>query len=267
MSAPACNDKPLHGIFHGRVWHTRREPFHHAFDYAVAFLALDLDALDTAFRSHPFWALNRRALGSFHEADHLGGGADLAARARVAVEKRLGFRPAGAVQLVCQPRYAGYAFNPVTFYFFHRPDSPDANRPSLDAIVLEVANTPWNERHVYALDCRDRTGPWRFEVDKRFHVSPFLPMDMRYVFDFDLRGDRMEVTKRNLEADKVIFVARMVLQLESLDRRGLGRLLAAFPPRTIRVIAAIYWQALRLWVRGARYHPHPINVADSSASR
>ena len=266
MSVSDCADKPLHGIFYGRVWHARREPFHHAFNYAVAMLALDLDALEGALRLHPFWALNRRGLASFHEADHLGGGADLVGRARGAVEDQLGFRPAGRVQLVCQPRYLGYAFNPVTFYFFHRPKSGGASRPSLDAILLEVANTPWNERHVYALDCRDSVGPWRFETDKRFHVSPFLPMTMRYVFDFNLQGNRLEVTKRNLEADKVVFVARMVLRQETLDRRGLGTLLAAFPPRTIRVIVAIYWQALRLWLRGARYHPHPVNVEDSGAS-
>jgi DUF1365 family protein len=64
----------------------------------------------------------------------------------------------------------------------------------------------------------------------------------------------------------VVFVARMVLRQETLDRRGLGTLLAAFPPRTIRVVVAIYWQALRLWLRGARYHPHPVNVEDSGAS-
>lgn len=266
MNTPGQRDTPLHGIYRGRVWHTRREPFHHAFNYPLALLALDLDALETALRSHPCWALNRRGLASFHEADHLGGGPDLVGRARAAVEKRLGFRPSGPVQLVCQPRYLGYAFNPVTFYLFRRSDSQRADRQALDAILLEVANTPWNERHVYALDCRNNAGPWQFEIDKEFHVSPFLPMDMRYVFDFDLREECFSVTKRNLQAGKVVFVARMVLEREHLDRRGLSRLLAMFPPRTMRVVAAIYWQALRLWLRGARYHTHPETAVDSVAS-
>lgn len=256
---------PLHTIFRGRVWHARREPFQHRFDYGLALLGLDLDHLDSAFPAHPLWALNRSGVASFHESDHLGGGSGLALRARAAVADRLGFSPSGRVQLICQPRYFGYTFNPVTFYLFHSGDAGAEGEGMLEAILLEVTNTPWNERHAYALDCRDAVGPWHFELDKAFHVSPFLPMDLRYAFDVRLQGDRFEVTKRTLSAGRVVFVARMVLEALPLDRRGLGALLAAFPSRTLRVVAAIYWQALRLWLRGASYHPHPVNAARSRA--
>ncbi|MFM7120122.1 MAG: DUF1365 domain-containing protein [Gammaproteobacteria bacterium] len=246
-SAPAA----AHHVLEGRVWHVRKTPFRHAFNYPIALLELDLDHLEDAFHDHPLWRLDRPGLASFRQNDHLGGGADLAGRARTAVAEQLGFRPTGPIRLICQPRYLGYSFNPVTFYLCHAPDGP------LEAILLEVSNTPWNERHRYALDCRGQTAPLRFELDKAFHVSPFMPMAMRYRFTFTPTDTGFSVIKENLEHGVSAFVARMALTRSSLHRRALARLLRVWPPHTFRTIAAIYGQALRLWLRGARYHRHP----------
>jgi DUF1365 family protein len=248
----------------------RRQPFRHAFDYRVQMLELDLDDLDAAFAGHPLWALDRAALGSFQRRDHLDGSPDLAGAARAAVFERLGFRPGGPVHLLCHPRYLGYAFNPVSFYLCYaegveyrvpcaaEPEQPSPGAHALDAILLEVANTPWNERHLYALDCRGRAAPYDFEIDKVFHVSPFLPMEMRYRFRFEIDAERFRVLKLNLQDGRVHFVARMELRRRPLTRAGLAGALLRFPPMTFRVIGAIYWQALKLWLRGARYHPKPI---------
>ncbi|MEE4360405.1 MAG: DUF1365 domain-containing protein [Pseudomonadales bacterium] len=248
-----------HALGQGRVWHVREQPFRHAFDYGVHMLLLDLDDLEGAFAGHPFWSLDRANLGSVHGGDYLrdhgvGAVSALAERARDAVQDRLGFRPRSRVRLLAHPRYFGYAFNPVTFHLFG--DDGD-----LEAILLEVANTPWNERHLYALDCRDRSGSLAFELAKDFHVSPFLPMDMRYRFAFRFDGRRFEVTKQNFVEDQRIFTARMALDLEPLTHRALTRALLGFPPMTFRVIGGIYWQALRLWLRGARYHPRPASAS------
>lgn len=256
-----------HRLCSGRVWHVRKQPFRHAFDYRVHMLELDLDDLERAFAGNRLWSLDRRNLGSFRRRDHLDGAADLAGSARTAVAERLGFRPAGPVHLISHPRYLGYAFNPVTFYLFHAPGvaAADSSRAShgLDAILLEVSNTPWNDRHLYALDCRGRSGPWNFELDKAFHVSPFLPMDMHYRFRFELDAERFRVTKENLQGGESVFVARMELDREPLTAAGLSGALRGFPPMTLRVIGAIYWQALRLWLRGARYHPRPARSGTS----
>jgi DUF1365 family protein len=283
-AAAATGSEARHYLCEGRVWHTRRVPFRHAFDYRVHLLELDLDELGTAFAGNRFWSLDRLNLGSFQCRDHLGGASDLAAAARQAVAQRLGFEPRGRIRLLCHPRYLGYAFNPVTFYLCYgseaaldRGESPlDRSAAStsaepaasavqfspadhaLDAILLEVANTPWNERHLYALDCRGQTSPMTFEIDKAFHVSPFLPMDMRYRFRFEVDREGFRVTKANLKDGEIQFAARMVLQRQPLTRPVLNRMLLQVPPMTLRVITAIYWQALRLWVRGARYHRKPL---------
>lgn len=271
MSAPsrAVAAESRHRFCDGRVWHVRRQPFRHAFDYRVQMLELDLDDLDAAFAGHPLWALDRANLGSFQRRDHLDGSPDLAGAARAAVFERLGFRPGGPVHLLCHPRYLGYAFNPVTFYLFYGnaadrdvPWAAESEHPSpgahaVEAILLEVANTPWNERHLYALDCRERLPPYDFEIDKAFHVSPFLPMGMRYRFRFEIDAGRFRVLKLNLQDGRVHFVARMDLRRRPLTSAALAGALLRFPPMTFRVIGAIYWQALKLWLRGARYHPKP----------
>lgn len=244
-----------HALGRGRVWHVRERPFRHAFAYGVHMLRLDLDRLEEAFAGHPLWSVDRRNLGSLRRDDHLRGlprprRGDLAGAAREAVAERLGFRPAGPVHLITHPRYLGFAFNPVTFHLFGDPAAPEA-------LLLEVSNTPWNERHHYALDCRGRSAPLEFDLAKDFHVSPFLAMDMRYRFRFVLAGERFEVLKQNLDDAGRVFTARMELAFEPLTRRALTRAVLAFPPMTFRVVAGIYWQALRLWLRGARYHPHP----------
>lgn len=258
-----------HRICSGRVWHVRKTPFRHAFDYRVHMLELDLDDLGSAFSGNRLWSLDAANCGSFQRRDHLDGRPDIAGAARDAVAERLGFRPTGPVHLICQPRYFGYAFNPVTFYLFGsaEPSPLSHDHHLLEAMLLEVSNTPWNGRHLYALDCRNQSGPWQFEIDKAFHVSPFLPMDMRYRFRFELSEERFRVTKENLQGDDSVFVARMDLHREPLSATGLSRALRRFPPMTIRVIGAIYWQALRLWLRGAKYHPHPSGASDGKLPR
>jgi DUF1365 family protein len=268
-TALTANHVSHHRVCAGRVWHVRTEPFRHAFDYRVQLLELDLDDLETAFAGHRFWSLDRFGIGSFQRRDHLGGAIDLAGAARAAISRRLGFHPRGRVHLLCHPRYLGYTFNPVTFYLFYREDrgdslaaaaanpDPSPDPHGLEAILLEVTNTPWNERHLYALDCRGRASPFTFEIDKAFHVSPFLPMDMRYRFEFEIDAARFRVTKENLQDGRRYFIARLELDRKPLTHGALTRMLLHFPPMTVRVIAAIYWQALKLWLRGARYHPKP----------
>jgi DUF1365 family protein len=225
-------------------------------------LLLDLDALESAFAAHPLWSLDGRNVGSLRTDDHLGGdarGGTLAARTRGFVRERLGFEPRGALRMLANPRYLGFGFNPVTFHFCHQARDPES---ALEAIVLEVSNTPWNERHVYVLDCRGQVGPFEFELAKDFHVSPFLPMDMRYRFRFAFEDSRLEIVKQNFSGEDCAFAARMALEREPLTKAALTRALLGVP-MTFKVVAAIYWQALLLWAKGARYHPHPVPETDS----
>ena len=158
-------------------------------------------------------------------------------------------------------RQWGLAFNPVTIYFAHRADG------RLLAILAEVHNTPWGERHAYVLDARNQPGPdYRFRFDKAFHVSPFLPMDLGYDWRFRLENDSLDVHMRVTpgDGDSQLFDAGMRLALADLDTAAMRRLPLTFPLLALKVVGGIYWQALMLYFKRVPFHDHP---GDASTTR
>jgi hypothetical protein len=143
--------------------------------------------------------------------------------------------------------------NPVSFYYcFSKAGG------SLESIVAEITNTPWGERHQYVLPVDAAGGPLkRFEFDKDFHVSPFMPMDMQYRWCFSDPSRRLFVNMRNFEGGAQTFAATLNLRGEPVTPAGLLKALAAYPFMTLRVIAAIHWQALRLWLKRTPFYGHP----------
>lgn len=245
-------------LYEGLVAHRRLAPRAHAFRYRVGLLALDLDELPGLFRGRLLWSCERANVVSFRRADYLGP-PELALKAAVLarVEAELGRRPRGPVTLLTQLRVLGYAFNPVSFYLCHD------ERGELDALVAEITNTPWGERFAYVLDARGGQRAWRFP--KRFHVSPFLPMELEYDWRLasDAHGLRVHMT--DLAQGRPVFQAGMELTRRALDGRGLARLLVRYPLQPQRVSAAIYWQALRLWWKRTPFFPHPTQAAPARA--
>jgi uncharacterized protein len=236
-------------LYRGTLAHARRAPRPHAFRYRIWLLLLDLDELPALLARGPLRA-GRFGLLSFHRPDYLAGAADLAEAARDRVAAALGFRPAGPVRLLTQVRSLGYVFNPVSFYYCFGADGR-----SLEAVVAEITNTPWGERHAYVV----RGGPGGAGVAfvKRFHVSPFHGMDQRYLWSLDLPGERLRVAMRNQEGGREVFEAVLSLRRRPLTPAALWRAALLQPLMALRVHAAIYWQALRLWARRTPFHPHP----------
>jgi DUF1365 family protein len=246
-------------LYTGTVAHTRLAPRRHEFRYRLYWLALDLDELPTLFRGRWLWSFERANVASFRRADYLEpAGVPLKEAVLARVERELGRRPRGTVTLVTQVRILGYVFNPVSFYLCRD------ERGELEALVAEITNTPWNERHAYVLDARGGERRWRFA--KRFHVSPFLPMELEYDWRLaeDERGLAIHMT--DLQRGEPVFHAGMELRRRPLDSAGLARALLAYPLLPLRISAAIYWQALRLWLARTPFFPHPAKSSEVEAS-
>jgi DUF1365 family protein len=258
-------------LYVGSVVHARFDP-QHRFRKRIAMAWLWLDELPELLRSG---AISRRRAGarSFHDGDYLAGakGSTLDERVRARVAESCGRRPTGPIALLSQLRCWGMCFDPIRLYVCF-----DASE-RIDALVAEVTNTPWNEQHSYVFDARRAqhsgapNGPLVFEVDKDFHVSPFFGMNHRYHFRFDVsaRADRLRLGIENRHDATPVFHAALALERRGFARSARRRLLVRFPWMPAETLIAIYWQALRLWLRGATFHPHPhpVNEAAAEASR
>lgn len=248
------------GYYLGRVQHRRLRPNRHGFGYRVAWIYLDLDEGPRAFAGSRLFRFEAPGLFSFQRRDHLEDPdgrteGDLGDAVRARVGASLGRRPSGPVRVLTQLRGLGYVFNPVTFYLCFEGDT-------LDAVVAEITNTPWGERHAYVLDARrcGPDGPWRFEFDKDFHVSPFFDMDQRYRWSFALHGAEpasIEVNMTNFESGEAVFHAGMKLERRELSPATLRRVALRFCLQTWLVHAAIYWQAGLLWLKRTPFFTHP----------
>ncbi|MHC4845762.1 MAG: DUF1365 domain-containing protein [Planctomycetota bacterium] len=254
MSAPLNS-----AIYRGRVHHRRHGSVSHRFTYDLFMLYLDLDELDEAFDGRWLWSTERANLCSFRRSDYLGD-PDVPLKQAVLdrVEQACGKRPDGAVRLATQVRMFGLVFNPVSFYYCFDRDE------QLQAIVAEITNTPWNERHAYVLT-RDEDlgndGRHRWEFEKDFHVSPFMGMDHDYVWRFDDPGEHLVVLMDNLQRGERVFDVALTMNRHPLDGPSLARALAAHPFMTGKIVLGIYWQALRLFIKRASFHTHPAKLS------
>jgi len=243
-------------IYEGQVRHTRTSPVLHRFRYRIFMMYLDLDELPDVFRRRWLWSTKRPALARFRRSDHLGPAHQpLAESVRDLVADETGERPEGPIRLLTNLSYFGYCFNPVSFYYCFSEDGR-----TLNSIVAEVNNTPWGERDTYVLSVRDNLGKersLRFKPLKKMHVSPFIPMDVDYDWCFTVPEQRTSVYMANYRDGTRFFDAAMTMRRTEINGLSLARVLVSFPMMTLKVIAAIYWQALRLWLKRCPLYVHP----------
>jgi DUF1365 family protein len=239
-------------LYVGRVVHERFRPRRHRLNYRAYWMLLDLDELPSLGARLRLFSVGSFNLFSFRNEDN---GSREREPLRDQVELHL--RAAGidigggAIRLLTMPRVLGYAFNPLSIYFCHRADG------SLAALIYEVHNT-FRQRHSYLIAV-ERTGdqPIRQSCEKRFYVSPFLHMDLTYDFTVVEPGETVRVVVRGSDHDGPMIVASLTgARVPLTDARLLG-VFFSHPLMTLKVIAAIHWEAVRLWMRGLRLYPRP----------
>jgi uncharacterized protein len=243
-------------VYEGTIRHRRFEPIEHEFSYRFFLMYLDLGELPGVLDPYPLWSARRRAPARFRRADFMGDPArPLDQCARDAVETATGARPPGPVRLLAGLRYLGHSFNPVSFYYCF-----DSAGERVEAVVADVENIPWGERHPYVLARGEREGAvLSDELDKTLHVSPLMGMDQTYGFRASEPGERLAVHIESRRAGHggKSFDATLSLRRRELSRPLLAGLLARYPAMSLQVVAKIYAQSLRLKLKGARYFPHP----------
>lgn len=281
---------PLHSaIYRGRVWHHRHLPRVHKFRYNVFMMYVDLAEVDEVLSLSRLWSHRRWSVAQFRRTDYfafpaeqspdgvLADGApnpashpspthDIDQCVRSAVQAKLHWRPDGPIRLLTNFRYFGYLINPISCYYCF-----DADDRRLDALLIEVTNTPWGQRTHYVLDLRDVPAGSAIDFDKSMHVSPFMPMNMKYRWKGDVPGDKLVYSLAsfylgsetdNAPRNSIVrqFDSGVNFDRVEINAGSLNRVIWQFPWMTAKVATAIYWQALKLWLKRIPFVPHPDRV-------
>jgi len=220
---------------------------------------LDLAEIDRVLESNPLWSRRMFSPVRFRRADYYGHESQsIEAAVRQKIQEELGFTPEGPIRMLSNLRFFGFIINPITIYYCF--DSQE----QLTAMLLEVTNTPWGERHQYVLNCDPIAKKQRISFEKDHHVSPFMPMSMQYEWFCNTPAASLLVHMNSrLNNDEVnkCFDATLVLKRREICSWSLFSILARFPVMTFKVFAGIYWQALKLFVKKLPIYPNPRNSA------
>jgi DUF1365 family protein len=259
--------KPPHAclsIYRGPVMHARMKPVTHRFTYDVFSTLIDLDRLDEVHCLSPILSVGRFNLLSFSPKDHgPRDGSDLRAYMnRILADAGMDLS-GGRVFLLCYPRVLGFTFNPLSVYYCYDESG------ELAALVYEVRNT-FGEAHTYVAPIvpgEAHVGSVRQERNKIFYVSPFLHMDHRYRFRMRPPGETVHVRILECDAQDPVLAATFQGERQSVTTATLLRACVALPFMTFKVVAAIHWQALKLWLKGAKYIPEAPSTPPQPAVR
>lgn len=253
-------------IYEGSIRHRRHLPSHHMFSYRMFQAYLDLDEIESVFDGRWLWSVNHRNVAEFRRSDFHGDPErPLAETVRDTVQRVTGARPDGPIRLLTHLRYFGHSFNPVSIYYGFLADGT-----TLDWVMAEITNTPWRQRHAYVLPVSTATrrgSALEWDFDKCFHVSPFMAMQRRYRWRLQVPGEDLRVHMEVGVEGGGEFDATLVMQRRPMSAAVMASSLARFPLLSLRILAAIHWQALRLWLKGVPVHDHPDTAAKAAARK
>jgi DUF1365 family protein len=233
--------------------HQRFFPVSYRFRYRVFTMLFDIDRLEELAAGTRWFSVDRFNLFSLRTCDHARrDGSPWRPWIEATLAEHGVDLEGGRIRLLTMPRFLGHAFNPLSvWYCEHRDGSPRA-------VMLEVRNT-FGEHHHYLLHEGGTPLQWpvRAEKRKQFHVSPFIDMKPSYVFRIDAPGSVLRLAIDEYEDRKRMLVASQSGYARDFDDRALLRILFTMPWATAKVLFLIHWQALKIWVRGGRFHRKP----------
>jgi DUF1365 family protein len=250
-------------IYVGHVQHSRMKPKNNSFKYGLFMMYIDLDELPTLFERFFFWSKDKANLASFKSENYLcDKDHDIKNGVRNLIKEQLEVTHVGPIRMLTHLSYFGYCFNPVTFYYCF-----DECGENVEFVVSQINNTPWNERYSYVIDNRlgsklpngknKKSSPIESHFDKKFHVSPFLPMDMQYFWRFSSPAEKLSVYMKNTQQREKVFDVTLLLKAKPITSMTLAKALIRFPLMTWQVVFNIYWQSLVLWLKKIPFHDNP----------
>jgi DUF1365 family protein len=242
------------GVYEGQVRHRRSHPKPHSFTYNVFMMYLDLDEIDEVLNSSYLWSKKSWHLAQYRRSDFYGcKNKPLKESIIKKVSDELGFSPNGSICMLTNLRYYGYTINPLTVYYCFNSNH------KLQALVLEVTNTPWGEKQQYVIACDTESSLCKSEFNKSMHVSPFHPMNMTYDWQSNTPNQFIHIYMKNKIDGLCVFDAELSLKRQEITQGFLSKIILKYPFMTAKVCFSIYWQALRLWLKKNPIYKNPNN--------
>ncbi|HOP21348.1 MAG TPA: DUF1365 domain-containing protein [Gammaproteobacteria bacterium] len=244
------------GYCKGTIMHQRIKPKVHRFKYNMSWALFDLDELQSVSDKNIFFSLNRFNLISIKTKDYINSeNKSLKTKACELIEERTGKKFGGKIILFTHPRYLGFEFNSVSFYFCYEGND-------LKYILSEINNTPWNEKHIYLHDlnkCDEkRTSDLHtFRFRKQFHISPFADMDIDYNWRFKITSETLFVAMDLYQNKNKIMNVVLDTVMIPVGNKGFSAWALSRPFQSLKMFSGIYWHALRLWLKKIPFYYHP----------
>jgi DUF1365 family protein len=250
----------ISSLYIGNVEHRRLSPVENIFNYSVCYYFLDLDEIESIFNKPFLLTFNRPGILSFSRKNYLGDkNIELKNEVQKIIYEQTNEKFEGKIRLLTNISYLGFCFNPVSFYYCY--DSND----NLQFIVSEITNTPWGEKHQNVFKMPSNANKMTIEFKKDFHVSPFMPMEIDYTWVFHEPKKELFVYMQNRHQGekKIFFDTTLKLEKKELNNRNIILTFFKYPLMTFKTMAAIYFQAAKLYLKRVPFYTHPAKVKAS----